>query len=180
NSNRPGAPEIAPFRYGGAGWVPVVGDWDGDGKDTVGSVDPATQTWYLRNRASAGARTSPPSSMGRPGGTRSPGTGRARWPRPGRRPISDAAPAFRSREAALAPAASLGAPGVPLLTGVWPGPQPRPHARLTPAGSRSCRAPAVLSLALTPDAKFLASGAADGTARLWDVASGREIAVLEV
>jgi hypothetical protein len=33
----------------------VAGDWDGDGTTTVGVIDPATMTWYLRNENSAGA-----------------------------------------------------------------------------------------------------------------------------
>ena len=35
NSNSPGAPDIAPFAYGGPGWVPIVGDWDGNGTVTI-------------------------------------------------------------------------------------------------------------------------------------------------
>jgi len=31
----------------------VVGDWDGDGKDTIGLYDPATGTWFLRNSNSS-------------------------------------------------------------------------------------------------------------------------------
>src|SRR5262249_24098329 len=49
HANRPGAPDVAPFAYGAPGWVPVVGDWDGDGVATIGVFDPATATWYLRN-----------------------------------------------------------------------------------------------------------------------------------
>jgi|694.fasta_scaffold01456_22 subtilisin family serine protease len=30
-------------------WVPITGDWDGDGTDTVGLYDPSTCTWYLNN-----------------------------------------------------------------------------------------------------------------------------------
>ena len=39
------------FTFGpsNAGYEPVVGDWDGDGRDTVGLYDPATSTFYLRN-----------------------------------------------------------------------------------------------------------------------------------
>lgn len=39
---------------GDANWVPVVGDWDGNGTDTIGLFDPVTSTWYLRNSLSAG------------------------------------------------------------------------------------------------------------------------------
>ena len=38
-----------------AGDVPVVGDWNGDGKDTVGSYRPSTSTFRFRNSASNGA-----------------------------------------------------------------------------------------------------------------------------
>ena len=30
-------------------WVPITGDWDGNGTDTVGLYDPSTCTWYLNN-----------------------------------------------------------------------------------------------------------------------------------
>lgn len=34
-------------------WVPVAGDWDGDGKDTVGLYDPANAHFYLINQNSS-------------------------------------------------------------------------------------------------------------------------------
>ena len=45
------------FGFGapGAGWLPVAGDWNGDGVDTVGLFDPATSYFYLRNSNDAGA-----------------------------------------------------------------------------------------------------------------------------
>jgi streptogramin lyase len=55
NSNSSGPPNLGPFGYGAAGWIPVVGDWNGDSKATIGVVDPATMTWYLRNENSAGS-----------------------------------------------------------------------------------------------------------------------------
>jgi hypothetical protein len=33
----------------------VVGDWDGNGTTTIGVVDPATLTWYLKNSNGPGA-----------------------------------------------------------------------------------------------------------------------------
>ncbi len=39
----------------GAAYLPVVGDWNGDGTDTIGAFDPQTATWYLRNSNSPGA-----------------------------------------------------------------------------------------------------------------------------
>src|SRR5205085_8168027 len=45
---------LAPFTFGTGVWpatVPVVGDWDGDGKDGIGTYTVATGTWSLRNAA---------------------------------------------------------------------------------------------------------------------------------
>jgi hypothetical protein len=49
-----GNPNAGTFQYGAPGWLPVVGDWNGDGQTTVGVIDPTTMTWYLRNEDSAG------------------------------------------------------------------------------------------------------------------------------
>ena len=38
----------------GTGRLPVAGDWNGDGIETVGLYDPATQTFYLRNTNTTG------------------------------------------------------------------------------------------------------------------------------
>ena len=35
-------------------WEPVVGDWDGDGKDTIGLLNPMTGMFYLRNSLTTG------------------------------------------------------------------------------------------------------------------------------
>ena len=51
-----GAAQLS-FRYGRAGDVPVVGDWDGNGTETVGVVRDTggpTWQWLLRNSNSAG------------------------------------------------------------------------------------------------------------------------------
>lgn len=61
NLNAAGAPEIV-FRYGQpvlpsddvAGVIAVAGDWDGDGVDTIGLFDLATNEFRLRNENSAG------------------------------------------------------------------------------------------------------------------------------
>ena len=42
------------FQYGAPGWMPVVGDWNGQGKTTIGVIDPSTETWYLRTSNSNG------------------------------------------------------------------------------------------------------------------------------
>ncbi len=55
NSNSAGVADLA-FRFGpaNAGWIPLVGDWDGNGTDTAGLYSPASGTFYLRNSNSAG------------------------------------------------------------------------------------------------------------------------------
>jgi PhoPQ-activated pathogenicity-related protein len=55
NSNSGGQSDLS-FTYGPvpSGWLPVVGDWDGDGVDTVGLYDQRTAMFYLRNANTAG------------------------------------------------------------------------------------------------------------------------------
>jgi hypothetical protein len=45
----------------------VTGDWRGTGLTGIGVVDPATNAWYLRDTASAGAVTLPAFEFGAPG-----------------------------------------------------------------------------------------------------------------
>ena len=40
-----------------SGVVPIVGDWDGDGVDTIGSYSPTTSTFFLRNANTDGSPT---------------------------------------------------------------------------------------------------------------------------
>jgi hypothetical protein len=56
NANTPGAADLV-FGYGpsGIGWIPVTGDWNGDGIDTPGLYDPATGFFFLRNANAPGA-----------------------------------------------------------------------------------------------------------------------------
>ena len=56
NSNSTGVADLS-FAYGpaGAGWIPLAGDWDGDGDDTIGLYNPTTSTFFLRNSNSTGA-----------------------------------------------------------------------------------------------------------------------------
>jgi hypothetical protein len=56
NTNDAGAADLR-FQYGpaNAGWLPIVGDWDGDGTDTVGLFNPITSVFYLHNTNDAGA-----------------------------------------------------------------------------------------------------------------------------
>jgi hypothetical protein len=42
------------FGYGSLGDIPVVGDWDGNGRDSIGMYRPANRTFYLRNTLNAG------------------------------------------------------------------------------------------------------------------------------
>jgi hypothetical protein len=67
NSNSSGSPDIVPFPYGLRSWIPVAGDWDGDGVEGIGMFDPATGTWYLRNDPSAGPVNFSPFLYGLPG-----------------------------------------------------------------------------------------------------------------
>jgi hypothetical protein len=48
-----GAPDLT-FVFGGSGLYPVVGDWNGDGIDTVGYKSMSSGIWSLRNTNSAG------------------------------------------------------------------------------------------------------------------------------
>jgi len=56
NSNSVGSADIV-FSYGpgNAGWVPLVGDWNGDGVDTVGLYVPASGMFYVRNSNTFGS-----------------------------------------------------------------------------------------------------------------------------
>lgn len=56
DENAPGpANNVVPFGPASAGWIPLAGDWDGNGSVTVGLYDPQTSTFYLRNANLAGA-----------------------------------------------------------------------------------------------------------------------------
>ncbi len=59
NSNSSGAPDAASFHYGASHSIPVTGDWNGDGLDTIGVVEVDTANnqlvWKLRNSLSRGA-----------------------------------------------------------------------------------------------------------------------------
>jgi V8-like Glu-specific endopeptidase len=63
----PGGADVGSFVYGLPGWIPVVGDWNGDGVDTVGVVDPGTERWYLRNSNSSGGPDAGSFVFGLPG-----------------------------------------------------------------------------------------------------------------
>jgi hypothetical protein len=62
DSDTPG-PAESMFNYGPSGphvvsmasWIPLVGDWNGTGVDTVGLYDPNTSTFYLHYTNAAGA-----------------------------------------------------------------------------------------------------------------------------
>jgi uncharacterized delta-60 repeat protein len=55
NSNTPGFADLT-FAYGagGAGLIPITGDWNGDGIDTVGLYSPANAAFFLRNSNTPG------------------------------------------------------------------------------------------------------------------------------
>jgi hypothetical protein len=60
-------PGGVPFSYGAPHWLPVVGDWSGQGKITVGVDNPLNGTWYLRNSNSSGPPSISPFNYGAPG-----------------------------------------------------------------------------------------------------------------
>jgi hypothetical protein len=51
---RGAAGEVTVIPYGAPGDVPLIGDWDGDGVDTIGIYRPSTSTFFLRNDNSPG------------------------------------------------------------------------------------------------------------------------------
>jgi serine protease len=53
NTNDSGPADVS-FGYGAAGDIPIKGDWNGDGTDTIGVYRPSTGFFYLRNTNSAG------------------------------------------------------------------------------------------------------------------------------
>jgi hypothetical protein len=56
NENFSGPADAAtPFQFGGPGWRPVVGDWNGLGRVTVGVQSSRDGYWFLRNSLSAGS-----------------------------------------------------------------------------------------------------------------------------
>ena len=70
NTNRNSADDeddVVPFIYGGEGFVPLAGDWNSDGVDTVGVYDPATAGFYLRNSNDSGLADAAQFTFGRPG-----------------------------------------------------------------------------------------------------------------
>ncbi len=64
NQTSSGTSDFAVFPYGSQGWQPVVGDWNGDGQDTIGVVSP-TGDWYLRNTNGSGSPDIPVFGFGR-------------------------------------------------------------------------------------------------------------------
>jgi hypothetical protein len=125
NSPAPGAPDVAPFAYGGGDWIPVAGDWNGDGQVTVGVYDPHTATWYLKNDNHAGAPSVTPFRYGEPGWIPVVGD----WAGSGRDGIGVFDPAtgtwyLRNEATAGAPDAGqfrFGAPGWLPVVGDWDG-----------------------------------------------------------
>ena len=75
NSNTPGGADII-VNYGDAGPRAVVGDWNGDGVDTLGVWDDHSATFYLRNSNTPG-RPDIRRRYGSPGDRPSPATSAA-------------------------------------------------------------------------------------------------------
>ena len=69
NSNTEGVADIT-FNYGIVAtprWVPIIGDWDGDGDTTIGLYDPTSAVFFLRNLNSVGPADVTPFNFGLPG-----------------------------------------------------------------------------------------------------------------
>src|SRR5258708_11354809 len=59
-------------------------------------------------------------------------------------------------------------------------PQPTPTWNPTPFQTFSGHTDAVSSVAISPDSKYVITGSGDGTVRLWDAATGKEIRQLKI
>jgi hypothetical protein len=58
NTNTSGvADTVVAFGVAGAGWLPIAGDWNGDGVDSIGLYDPTNSVFYLRNSNTTGMAT---------------------------------------------------------------------------------------------------------------------------
>jgi len=56
NAHLPGPSDLlVSFGPAGAGWIPIMGDWNNDGIDTPGLYVPSTGTFFLKNSHSGGA-----------------------------------------------------------------------------------------------------------------------------
>jgi len=56
NANSAGAADLVfSFGAGGANIVPVTGDWNGDGTDSIGIYDTGGGVWFLKNSNGNGA-----------------------------------------------------------------------------------------------------------------------------
>ncbi len=68
-SNDTGVADAAPFNYGAgqANWIPLAGDWNGDGIDTAGAYNPTTATFYLRDSNDSGVADAGTFAFGQPG-----------------------------------------------------------------------------------------------------------------
>ena len=58
-----GEPDTA-LTFGRGPLVPLAGDWDGDGRDTVGGYDPSNRQFSIRNSTTTGAATMTTAALG--------------------------------------------------------------------------------------------------------------------
>ncbi|HEX2474843.1 MAG TPA: VCBS repeat-containing protein [Lacipirellulaceae bacterium] len=62
-----GPADAGTFQFAAPGALPVIGDWNGDGRDDFGIFDAATATWSLRYGAEAGPANAGVFQFGQPG-----------------------------------------------------------------------------------------------------------------
>ncbi|MFJ1933346.1 transglycosylase family protein [Kitasatospora sp. NPDC088160] len=106
-------------KFGNAGWIPLVGDWNGDGVASVGAYDPSTATFYLSNDNSTTAVTA---KFGNPGWIPLVGD----WNKDGKDSIGAYDPAtatfYESNDnSTVVGSAKFGNPGWTPLVGDWNG-----------------------------------------------------------
>lgn len=53
NITPPGNADIT-LNFGGPSWLPIAGDWDGNGSTTIGAYQPGTARFFLRNANAGG------------------------------------------------------------------------------------------------------------------------------
>jgi hypothetical protein len=51
------SPTVVAITFGGSGWIPLTGDWNGSGTTQIGAYDPSNNTFYLGDSAGVPQQT---------------------------------------------------------------------------------------------------------------------------